>query len=259
MHSLAAQPPPLDNTARQAAEKIRPKEPMGPLINSLTKCSTRVLRFCFSQRPHLRNCLKSSLFIAKAKWAMRDRQGFSGLIGDLRDLVESLYQVVPVPPQLNQSLVKQDFDKLLDDLGMLRLVDEACSDRKDEWSEGARARRENTEIATEDGISIMEYARRENTGTGTENAARIMKWTQNIQTAEDLTEISTSQTDALERPGGADETPSERAKQSIVRNRESGSEGVPEDQDWPILSSRRGSARPLQNLSKYRRAPDAVR
>jgi hypothetical protein len=91
---------------------------------------------------------------------------FSGLMGDLRDLVESLYSVVPVPPQFNQLLVKQDFDKLPDDIGMLRLVEEACSDRNDEWPETARTRRDDT-------------------GTGTENAIRIMpEWKQNIKTAE---------------------------------------------------------------------------
>ena len=114
---------------------------------------------------------KNANHLAKVKWAIRDRQGFSNLTRDLHDFIDNLQDLVPVAPILTRLLVKEDMDSLPDDLGMLRLVDEACRERGDEWSDAATIRLQNTEIASED-------------------AQRIMEWRQGIQTGYESTRTS---------------------------------------------------------------------
>ncbi len=46
--------------------------------------------------------------LTKAKWVVRDRQGFNSLIKNLRDSVESLHRLVPVTPVLARLLVKEE-------------------------------------------------------------------------------------------------------------------------------------------------------
>ncbi|ERF70730.1 hypothetical protein EPUS_05082 [Endocarpon pusillum Z07020] len=113
--------------------------------------------------------------LAKVKWAIRDREGFSNLTRDLHDFIDNLRDLVPVAPILTRLLVKEDMDSLPDDLGMLRLVDEACRGRGDEWSDAATSRLQNTEIASED-------------------AQRIMEWRQDIQRGDGLTRTSPADT-----------------------------------------------------------------
>ena len=98
---------------------------------------------------------KATSRLTKAKWAIRDREGFNNLIKDLQDFVDSLYNIVPVHPQFKRLLVKEDFDRLVPvDLGTLRLVEEACASRDDEWSDTASAQLQDTKDATE---SVREF------------------------------------------------------------------------------------------------------
>jgi hypothetical protein len=181
---------------------------------------------------------KSTSNLAKAKWVIRDREGFGDLIRDLQDFIDSLYKVVPVPPQFTRLLVMEDIDRLPADLGTLRLVEEACADREDEWSDAASTRRQNTEIASEDARSILE-------------------WNQNVQmNVRQSEEDSTSQGDIFDRAGGASEVFLSGIGQTVVSNSHSTSPGSFREQDRPAGSAlfdprrqSRGLQTSIHNLS----------
>nr|KAK5441247.1 hypothetical protein LTR18_007091 [Exophiala xenobiotica] len=97
--------------------------------------------------------------LTKAKWAISDRQQFRELVNDLHGFVDSLYEFIPVIPPVRKLLVREDMDRLPNDLRRLRLVEEACSDLGDEWSGAATYRREESESASQSGARITEWIR----------------------------------------------------------------------------------------------------
>jgi Prion-inhibition and propagation len=170
--------------------------------------------------------------LAKAKWVVRDRQGFSDLTRELHGFIDNLGDLVPVPPVLTRLLVKEDMNSLPDDLGMLRLVNEACKNRQDEWSDAASIRLQNTEIASED-------------------ARRIMEWRQDILTGDELTETSTSRLRVFETSAGANETLSRVAKPSSVRNSHPDFARVLRDQSAPAVKLPSSSGHDLPKKDAY--------
>jgi Prion-inhibition and propagation len=78
---------------------------------------------------------------AKLKWAIHDKQKFQGLINDLKELVDQLFliqlnsKLLVNPGQLDASM-KTDIE-LIDNVGQLRLVQEACEDSYRAWSDHA--------------------------------------------------------------------------------------------------------------------------
>jgi Prion-inhibition and propagation len=162
-------------------------------------------RFASFENDYARFCGRIALqqktpnFLAKAKWVVRDRQGFSELTRDLRGLINNLGDLVPMPLFLTRRLVKEDMDSVADDLGSLRLIDKACRHRRDEWSDAASTRLQDSKIASD-------------------VARRITEWRQDVPTRDELLETSTSQPGGFEASGGANESPSRSVKQPTIQD-----------------------------------------
>ena len=78
---------------------------------------------------------------AKLKWAIHDKQKFQGLINDLKEVVDQLFliqfnsKLFVNPDQLDASM-KTDIE-LIDNVGQLSLIQEACEDSYRAWSDHA--------------------------------------------------------------------------------------------------------------------------
>jgi hypothetical protein len=122
--------------------------------------------------------------LTKAKWAISDRQQFRELVNDLHGFVDSLYEFIPVIPPVRKLLVREDMDRLPNDLGRLRLVEEACSDLGNEWSGAATYRREESESAYQSGARITEWIRGLSTGDEGIDQLSIHRTTHHTEQAE---------------------------------------------------------------------------
>ena len=95
--------------------------------------------------------------LAKTKWAIRDRDGATALVKDIRDLVNNLYELAPISPDFERLMVHEDVSALSADMVHLRLLDEACSGREDYWSETASMQVQVSEMATQDRRDVSEW------------------------------------------------------------------------------------------------------
>lgn len=94
---------------------------------------------------------------AKMTWAICDSSRFALLVNDLREYINGLYEIVQVPSQDQRNMVREDIGHLSADLGTLTLVEMACSERGDDWSEIASMQVQDSERGTQDGGEIMEW------------------------------------------------------------------------------------------------------
>ncbi|KAF3921631.1 hypothetical protein AA313_de0208271 [Arthrobotrys entomopaga] len=75
--------------------------------------------------------------IRKSMWAIGDRDKFERLVRDIRDLVESLYKILPVTETERDAIAIQDIKSLSGDLTKLTLFEEASSSNHPAWSSAA--------------------------------------------------------------------------------------------------------------------------
>ena len=83
------------------------------------------------------NSEKKLSILGKTKWAIHDKTKFEALIKDIRELVSSLYGVLPIPDKERNKIALGDIKELLPDIGRLKQVEEASQDIYPAWSEAA--------------------------------------------------------------------------------------------------------------------------
>jgi hypothetical protein len=87
-------------------------------------------------RNHAESQTKPSV-LTKTKWAIHDKEKFVVLISDIRDLVNGLYNILPVSNKERDKIAFQDIRSLVPDIGRLRLVETASEEEYPTWSEAA--------------------------------------------------------------------------------------------------------------------------
>lgn len=92
----------------------------------------------------------STVLLLRAKWAIRDRERFSSLINELNTFVKSLNDLLPAPQHHHQLRVRDDHERLAQDIRSLRLIQEASKRDHSDWSDAASIRADATEMGTED-------------------------------------------------------------------------------------------------------------
>ncbi|KAI9783828.1 MAG: hypothetical protein M1839_003164 [Geoglossum umbratile] len=101
--------------------------------------------------------------LTKLRWAIHDKQKFQGLINDLKELVEQLFliqfnsKLLVNPSQLNESM-KVDIE-LIDNVEQLSLIQEACKDSYQAWSDHAGSVIAASEKGTTDRRTFEEVSR----------------------------------------------------------------------------------------------------
>ena len=108
-------------------------------------------------RRHIALRQKRTSTSAKMAWAIRESSRFALLVNDLREYINGLYEIAQVPSRDQRNMVREDIGHLSADLGTLTLVEMACSDRGDDWSEIASMQVQASERGTQDGGEIMEW------------------------------------------------------------------------------------------------------
>lgn len=88
--------------------------------------------------------------LQKTRWAIRDRDKFSSLISELGCFIRFLNELVPASEQVRQLFIKEDIERLTQDMRTLHLIQEACATDHRDWSEAASIRMEATQLGTED-------------------------------------------------------------------------------------------------------------
>ncbi|KAF5253541.1 hypothetical protein FANTH_1612 [Fusarium anthophilum] len=86
--------------------------------------------------------LYSHGLVKKTVWAINDKAKFNELVVQLRKIVESLYRVLPVPPEERYAVAVQDIGAIAGDLKMLEDFEVASQERYPEWSSAASVMRE---------------------------------------------------------------------------------------------------------------------
>ena len=85
--------------------------------------------------------------LRKAKWAIQRKEVFQGLINDLKDLIDGLYEIAPVPREVVDYVVETDVGSI-DNPEQLKLFEAATEDSYRTWSAVASSVREQTEAGT---------------------------------------------------------------------------------------------------------------
>ncbi|KAK3936928.1 hypothetical protein QBC46DRAFT_345106 [Diplogelasinospora grovesii] len=75
--------------------------------------------------------------IDKTRWAINDTSKLQQLISDIRDLVERLYKILPVPEQERDNEAIKDIRSLAGDLEKLKIFEEASMESYPAWSGAA--------------------------------------------------------------------------------------------------------------------------
>ena len=73
----------------------------------------------------------------RIKWAIRDREQFSSLINELRVFVQYLNELLPTSENYQRLLVREEIERLAQDVCGLRLVQEASAKDHCDWSDAA--------------------------------------------------------------------------------------------------------------------------
>jgi hypothetical protein len=89
--------------------------------------------------------------LSKTRWAIYDKAKFVDLISDIRDLVNGLYNVLPVSNKKRDKIVFKDIRSLLPDIARLKLVETASEEAYPTWSEAASLMIIASEAGTIDG------------------------------------------------------------------------------------------------------------
>ncbi|KAH0562496.1 hypothetical protein GP486_002817 [Trichoglossum hirsutum] len=105
----------------------------------------------------IRNASKISKpsLLSKTKWGIYKKEAFQGLINDLKDLIDGLYEFAPVSRETLNYTVEADVESLTD-LAQLRLFEAATEGSYRAWSAVASSIIETSEMGTTDRRNIEE-------------------------------------------------------------------------------------------------------
>jgi len=93
--------------------------------------------------------------LAMTRWAVHDKSKFETLASHIRELVDDLHNVIPVPTRSQETMVHADIASL--ELSRLRLVQSACEGIYQSWSDVASAIIMASEVGTIDHRGVGEW------------------------------------------------------------------------------------------------------
>ena len=93
--------------------------------------------------------------LTATRWAIHDKSKFETLASHIRELVDDLHNVIPVPTRSQETMVHADIASL--GLSRLRLVQSACEGIYQSWSDVASAIIMASEIGTIDHRNVGEW------------------------------------------------------------------------------------------------------
>ncbi|KAL8854796.1 MAG: hypothetical protein Q9221_000302 [Calogaya cf. arnoldii] len=133
------------------AEELKPKygvQPTSPVARStdhysISSNALKRLRLRFGRPQDKPTLLRTT------KRVIHDAAKFGELIEHLRDLINGLKTDGHGPRDTLQEKVQTDIAYMIDDIGQLRLLSEACEDAYPEWSDAARSAIDASELGTE--------------------------------------------------------------------------------------------------------------
>lgn len=123
-------------------------------VNSMNIFKTTRLRF-FARTGGTN---EKTSWLSRIKWAIRDEAKFRILLSHLRELVDSIIQLVPVPLDVINSTIEEDITTIID-ISTLRLAETACEESYPSWSTRASDVIKESEIGTLDPRNFEERSR----------------------------------------------------------------------------------------------------
>jgi len=96
--------------------------------------------------------------LSRIKWAIRDGGKFRILLAHLKEFVDNLIQLVPVPLDVINDTVEEDITTIVD-ISTLRLTESACEESYPSWSTRASEVIKESEIGTLDRRNLEEVVR----------------------------------------------------------------------------------------------------
>ncbi|KAI3318915.1 hypothetical protein HD806DRAFT_510376 [Xylariaceae sp. AK1471] len=150
------------------AEKLRlyglrvPETPLGETIDYVSSNSLAIFR-ASSSRFWTRNASRLSTtvrrsVIARTRWAIYEREKFQGLVNDVKEFVDAVYDLVPVDRETQESIIVADIESILD-ISRLRIVEAATEDSYRVYSKAAESVVASTEAGTVDRRTVEEHLR----------------------------------------------------------------------------------------------------
>jgi len=121
-------------------------------VNSMNLFETSYRRFWVR---FARNQTRSGV-LTRTKWAIHDKPKFEGLVIHLREIIDGLNQVLPIPRETQDQIMHDDIGSILN-ISKLRLVRSACEGSYRGWSTVASEVIQATEIGTEDRRSVEDW------------------------------------------------------------------------------------------------------
>ncbi|KAL8643425.1 MAG: hypothetical protein Q9226_008385 [Calogaya cf. arnoldii] len=124
---------------------VQPTSPVARSTDhhSLSSNALKRLRLRFGRSQDKPTILRTT------KWVIHDAAKFGKLIEHLRDLINGLKKDGHGPRDTLQEKIQTDIAYMIDDIGQLRLLSEACEDDYPEWSDMARSAIDASELGTE--------------------------------------------------------------------------------------------------------------
>lgn len=143
---------------------VQPTAPMTRSTNpsSISSNALKRLRLRFGRSQGKPTILQ------KTRWVIHDAAKFGKLIEHLRHLINSLREGGHGPLDTLEEKMNADIAYMIDDIGKLRLLPEACGDVYPQWSETARSAIDASELGTE-GEYIEDYPLAQIQGSGIVN------------------------------------------------------------------------------------------
>ena len=88
--------------------------------------------------------------IIRARWAIRDKDCFKIMINHIRDFIDGIHQLIPIPTDTQSRIVEHEIEALgiSKDIEKLRLIESASVDSYPAWSSRANAVIEASENGT---------------------------------------------------------------------------------------------------------------
>jgi Prion-inhibition and propagation len=97
-------------------------------------------------------------WLSRIKWAIRDGAKFRILLSHLKEFVDHIIELVPVPLDVINSAVEEDITTIID-IPTLRLAESACEESYPSWSTRASEVIKESEIGTLDRRNLEEIIR----------------------------------------------------------------------------------------------------
>ncbi|KAH7304680.1 prion-inhibition and propagation-domain-containing protein [Stachybotrys elegans] len=150
------------------AERLRfyglrvPETPLGEAIdyvssNSLAIFRASMSRFWTRNASRLSTTVRRSA-IARTRWAIYEREKFQGLVNDVKEFVDRVYELVPVDRETQDMIIVADIEAILD-ISRLRIVEAATEDSYRVYSQAASSVITSAEAETVDRRTVEERLR----------------------------------------------------------------------------------------------------